>query len=275
LAAWAVRQLVKWHTVLHKAVDIGYIIYIERKPAVKITLEQLNQLNIAEFTEYKKNWWQAYTEANLKVEIKLGKRSKQVIIGYNLNVKELHRFYADLGDSWEINQSKIFATISSLDEIKPLIVEAEQIMLAGDYSLKGNRKTLKTDDQGYFEKTATALKAIIDSEAYDFLTRHTFDQHDKLFDRGRSQAMAANPLAPEWREHLVPCTMILEETVKMVQAGCTVPQLAQMLAENLAIVIITADEAKRLDAVYQTTMPAGWQFGDSVFARLDAMSIAY
>jgi hypothetical protein len=61
----------------------------------------------------------------------------------------------------------------------------------------------------------------------------------------------------------------------MVQSGCSSTEVAQMLKENLAIVVITQAEAKRVDAVYKTTMPAGWQWGDSVFARLDAVGVAY
>ena len=104
---------------------------------------------------------------------------------------------------------------------------------------------------------------------------NAFDDHDDIITIGKDKAVLANPEAPQWREHVVPCTLIKEEAIRMAQTGASIPQIAQMLKENLAIIIITAEEAKALDAVYQTTMPAGWNFGDNIFARLDAMNIEY
>ncbi len=161
------------------------------------------------------------------------------------------------------------------DELESIASQINDLILEQNLQQQRGSATLKTSDDAYFEKTAAALKAVIDAEAFDFLTRHTFDQHDELITIRKSQAVLNDPTAPTWREHIVPCTLLLAETVRMVQAGCTIPQLAQMLKQNLAIVIITAEEAKRLDSVYQTTMPANWNFGDNVFARLDAMNIAY
>lgn len=228
-----------------------------------------------DFKEDAKNWFFGYTNSGLLVEVKLtSKKTKQVIVGYNLAGKEQLRFCSDLSDRW-VFKSKILTNLNNLEEIPSLVQEATRVFEANNYGFKGERKNFKTSDEGYFEKTAIALKAIIDAEAFDFLTRNTFDQHDQLITIGQSKAVEANPNVPTWREHVVPCTMILQEAVQMVQNGCTVPELAQMLKENLAIVTITAEEAKKLDAVYQTTMPAGWEFGDSVFARLDAIGIAY
>jgi hypothetical protein len=48
-----------------------------------------------------------------------------------------------------------------------------------------------------------------------------------------------------------------------------------MIKTNLAIVLITNEEATKLDYELdmQTNMPEGWNFGDSVFARLNFAQI--
>jgi hypothetical protein len=141
-----------------------------------------------------------------------------------------------------------------------------------------NRRTkTKTDDAEYFQKTAQVIELAVKLEHWDILERGGlgFDAHDGLITIGKSAAVLADPTAPTWREHLVPCVMLKDRAVEMFQEGATVPQVAQMLKANLAILIITQDEAKLVDSKYQTTMPEGWNWGDSVFARLDKMGVAY
>lgn len=211
----------------------------------------------------------------VKFELKDMRKGPTLIVAYHPGKPELAQVVKDAFPGYGPNAHGAYYVLDTMEQLVQLAEEVHTFILSEGLVCETGRKTLKTDDQGYFEKTATALKAIVDAEAYDFLTRHTFDQHDELITVGKSRAVLADSTAPTWREHIVPCTVILDEAVRMVQANCTVPQLAQMLKENLAIVVITADEAKHLDSVYQTTMPAGWQFGDNVFARLDAMNIAY
>ena len=125
----------------------------------------------------------------------------------------------------------------------------------------------KTADEGYFEITAKTIEFAVKIGNYD--------SHDALITVGCSKSVEANPAAPRWREHIVPCVMITECAVEMIENGASYVEVAQMLKENLAIVVITQEEAKELDSKYKVTMPAGWQFGDSVFARLDTVGIAY
>lgn len=136
----------------------------------------------------------------------------------------------------------------------------------------------KTADEGYFEITAKTIEFAVKVGNWDYLKSREalgYDSHDALITRGYSKAAEANPSAPRWREHIVPCVMITERAIEMFNNGATYVEVAQMIAANLAIVVITQAEAKLVDAKYQTTMPTGWQFGDSVFARLDAVGIAY
>jgi hypothetical protein len=136
----------------------------------------------------------------------------------------------------------------------------------------------KTADEGYFEVTAKTIEFAVKVGNWDYLKSREalgYDSHDSLITLGYSKAAEANPVAPRWREHVVPCVLITERAVQMVESGASYVEVAQMLKENLAVVVITQEEAKILDSKYKVVMPAGWEFGDSVFARLDSVGIAY
>ena len=160
-------------------------------------------------------------------------------------------------------------------EIKQYIADHD---LVGEWEQSRSRKT---DDAGYFEKTATILEMAVKLEHWDFIDRGScgFDAHDELITIGRSKAWeaakAANPDYVGYREHIVPCVMIREEFIRMVGEGAAIVELAQMLKSNLAIVMITNEEAAHIDGTYKTTMPEGWNFGDPITARLDVMGVAY
>lgn len=167
-----------------------------------------------------------------------------------------------------------FDTAAQLEEIvtltKTLIEEAELTQQRGS-------QTRRTDDDTFFLTTAKAIKSLVELEAWDFLSGRlsAFDDHDNLIRKGESKAVQNDRNAPTWREHVVPCTLIKEEAIRMAQAGDSVEDIANMLEANLAIVIITPAEARILDAVYQTTMPTGWNFGDDIYARLTAFGIEF
>jgi len=171
----------------------------------------------------------------------------------------------------------VWFTCGSPDELLEVATEIKDFLLSEGLSRQGRRTKRQTSDDGYFEGAAEIIKTAVKTGFWHILDRNSlgFDAHDSLITVGKSTEMLANPDAPQWREHIVPCTMIIEEAVSLFEAGQTIPVVAQMLKINLAIVVITAEEAKRLDAVYQTTMPEGWNFGDDIFARLDAMGINY
>jgi len=163
------------------------------------------------------------------------------------------------------------------DELLVVATEVKNFILAEGLTRQGRRTKRQTTDEGYFEGVATVIKAAADTGFWHVLDRGAlgFDAHDGLITLGKSAAVLANPTAPQWREHIVPCTMIIERAVELFEDGATIPTVAQMVKENLAIVVLTAEEAKKVDAVYKTTMPEGWNWGDSVFARLDAFNIKY
>ena len=163
------------------------------------------------------------------------------------------------------------------DELLAVATEVKNFILTEGLTRQGRNRKRQTTDEGYFEGVATIIKAAVDAGFWHVLDRGAlgFDAHDGLITLGKSAAVLADPAAAQWREHLVPCTMIIERAVELFEEGATIPTVAQMVKENLAIVVITAAEAKKVDALYQTTMPEGWNWGDSVFARLDALNIKY
>ena len=61
----------------------------------------------------------------------------------------------------------------------------------------------------------------------------------------------------------------------MVLDQCPIFEITQMIISNLAIVLIHEDEAQHLDVTLglRTTMPDGWKFGDSIYARFVAGDI--
>lgn len=161
--------------------------------------------------------------------------------------------------------------------ILEIATRVKDFIIAEGLTREGRRVKEKTADEGYFEKTAQIIELAVKLEHWDILERGGlgFDAHDSLITLGKSKAVLDNPEAPVWREHLVPCCMIKDRAVEMFQNGASSVEVAQMLKENLAIVIITQEEQKKVDSLYQTTMPNGWSWGDSIFARLDAFHIAY
>jgi len=81
-----------------------------------------------------------------------------------------------------------------------------------------------------------------------------------------------------YREHIVPCVLIRDQSIKMYQAGELVEAVAKMIERHLAIVLISEEEKNRMDKQrgWKTTMPEGWEFGSGdPFARLTSCGIEF
>lgn len=129
----------------------------------------------------------------------------------------------------------------------------------------------EVSERNIFEKIAKRFKYFIDNEDGFGLenTRALLegDSIDHLITIGESVNRTKENT---YREHIVPCIMIFNQAVTMTMEKSSITEVAQMIKNNLAIVLITNEEADRLDNELdmQTSMPEGWKFGDSVFARL-------
>jgi hypothetical protein len=134
----------------------------------------------------------------------------------------------------------------------------------------------EVSERNIFEKIAKRFKYFIDSEDGFGLenTRALLegDSIDHLITIGESVKRTKENT---YREHIVHCILIYNQAVTMTMEKRSVTEVAQMIKNNLAIVLITNEEAELLDNELdmQTSMPENWTFGDSVFARLDVAKI--
>ena len=126
--------------------------------------------------------------------------------------------------------------------------------------------------ENYYRSIARQIKINVEEKTLGLIDRTMFDKVDRLISENK-------PLSENsYREHVVPCKMIIDQAIRMFQEfNMTVGQVAKMIEDNLKIVHITNDQAKYLDQDLglRTTMPAGWKFGDNIYARLDVANIDY
>lgn len=178
------------------------------------------------------------------------------------------------------NANSVDFDCKSKDKFDEIFESVRKFLEKNTVLPKRNVTSNRTSDNGYFlKKVATVIHAM-DGGDLDVLCRAGmgFDSHDNLMTIGYSVAASSQVAISGdseglWREHLVPCCIVVEEARRMAEAGASAPAIAQMLKTNLAIMIITKEEQVTLDSRYKTTMPDGWKFGDSVFARLDAEGV--
>jgi len=134
----------------------------------------------------------------------------------------------------------------------------------------------EVSERNIFEKIAKRFKYFIDNEDGFGLenTRALLegDSIDHLITIGESVKRTKENT---YREHIVPCILIYNQAVTMTMEKRSVTEVAQMIKNNLAIVLITNEEAELLDNELdmQTNMPENWKFGDDVFARLTTAQI--
>lgn len=134
----------------------------------------------------------------------------------------------------------------------------------------------EVSERNIFEKIAKRFRFLIDNEdGFGLENARSLlesDSIDHLITIGESVNRTKENT---YREHIVPCILIYNQAVTMTVEKRPVTEVAQMIKNNLAIVLITNEEADKLDNELdmQTSMPEGWQFGDDVFARLKVAGI--
>jgi len=134
----------------------------------------------------------------------------------------------------------------------------------------------EVSERNIFEKIAKRFKYFIDSEdGFGLENARSLiesDSVDHLITIGESVNRTKENT---YREHIVPCILIYNQAVTMTMEKRPVTEVAQMIKNNLAIVLITNEEADKLDNELdmQTSMPEGWKFGDDIFARLKVAGI--
>jgi len=135
----------------------------------------------------------------------------------------------------------------------------------------------EVSERNVFEKIAKRFKNLIDNEdGFGLENARSLlesDSIDHLITIGESVNRTKENT---YREHIIPCIMIYNQAVTMTMEKRPVTEIAQMIKNNLAIVLITKEEADKLDNELdmQTSMPEGWRFGDDIFARLNVAGIS-
>lgn len=100
------------------------------------------------------------------------------------------------------------------------------------------------------------------------------DNVDKLITKYVSTNRTATN---SWREHAVPCVMIMNRVNAMIKEGVSDEEIASFIEKHMVVVLISNEEQQKLDVELgmQTAMPEGWKWGDDIFARLHAAGIEF
>ena len=134
----------------------------------------------------------------------------------------------------------------------------------------------EVSERNIFEKIAKRFRYFIENEdGFGLENARALlegDSIDHLITIGESTGRTKEN---SYREHIVPCIMIFNQAVTMTMEHRSITEVAQMIKQHLAIVLITNQEADRLDNELdmQTSMPENWKFGDDIFARLNLAGI--
>ena len=122
---------------------------------------------------------------------------------------------------------------------------------------KRYRHALDNEDQGMLDLARDLLEG---------------DSIDHIITLGSSTLQTADET---YREHVVPCVCIHNRIIELLQAQTSLTETANFVKTHLAIVLVHPKEAERMDVTLglRTCMPSGWQWGDSIFARLTQAAI--
>lgn len=227
------------------------------------------------------------TRNSVKMEIKYIKKQATYLIGYGLRPDMLTILNEDIRERFDIQEERAKCTLVELTgtteaEILSafwnLVATVEDIagIVARQRGTARKVFTREVAEQNIFEKIAKRYRFAIDNEdqgmldlARDLLEG---DSINHLITIGESVNRTADNT---YREHIVPCVMLHNHVIDLTLDNTPYTEVAQVIKQNLAIVLVTPQEASVMDSDLglKTTMPEGWQFGDSIFARLDAAGI--
>lgn len=156
------------------------------------------------------------------------------------------------------------------------VVENLAEIVAKQHGIGRKLFTKAVSDANKFEKIAKRYKYAIDNEDQELLDLARNLLSSDSMDRTIIAGYSTKGSADSYREHLVPCIMIHNKAIAMLHdEGKSIADVAKMIEENLIIVRISNEEQELLDSTLKlrTTMPEGWEFGDSPYARLNKANI--
>lgn len=209
---------------------------------------------------------------SVKSEVK----ARAMTFGWNLSAEETEKLRDSLASRYTLTKNQPTGVVNLeyfSDNILLDFIEVCQYISTLEVVAPQRGRTYNTiNEQGLFSNIASVMKTMSDTGMTGMMSRCVFDSVDHI--------ISLNPplAADSYREHIVPCSMIIEEAFRMFdEDDASIIEVATMIQQNLFIVHITKAQADFIDHTlgYKTTMPDGWTFGDNVFARLDAADINY
>lgn len=230
------------------------------------------------------NIYAMWTRKNIKVEIKATKKENIYVAGFGLNKENLSVLKEEL-----IQRGMTITKENS----SHLCLKMEDDILGGFFTLvaviedidgiaqrkAGARRLIEAKTDTVFIGVAELIQLAIKHGRPEWLGRGngTFDAVDSLITAGYSvkgRAQEANG-KNAYREHIVPCTLIEREAIRMYNEGASAEEVAAMIKANLFIIRISDEEANTLDNILslRTVMPEGWKFGDDVYSRITFANI--
>lgn len=230
------------------------------------------------------NIYALWTRNNVKVEVKALKKENIYVAGFGLNKEKLSLLKEEF-----IQQGMVITK----ENASHFCLKIEQDIIKGLFTLvniiedidgieqrkAGARRLIESKPEQAFIAVAELIQLAIKYGRPEWLGRGngTFDAIDKLITigysiKGRQQEITGKNA---YREHIVPCTLIEREAIRMFTENATIEQVADMIKANLFILKISDEEANTLDNILglRTVMPEGWQFGQDVYSRINVAKI--
>ena len=128
----------------------------------------------------------------------------------------------------------------------------------------------------HFSNCIERKKLGIPSGVHSRIFSHILHPEAEFVAVGRSQEVVNGAISHP--EHIVPCSTILWESLRLLEEGRSKEEVARLIAKHWKIVFISKDEAKFIDTKkglnLQYGMPEIWNFEtDDSFERLNLAGI--
>ena len=125
---------------------------------------------------------------------------------------------------------------------------------------------------GLFRDQVEAQLECVHTRIFNYVLHPEYDYVHCGFSR---EAILGAPTQPE---HVVPCSVLINESFRLIKEGnLSDSEIAMLLQKHWKIATISRIEAKRIDLELglKSRMPAGWRFEDGdTFVRLQQAEIA-
>ena len=230
------------------------------------------------------NIYHIKTRNGVKVEIKHNKKRDSYVAGQGLNSQKLAILTNELESHGmviiQVNAKHLLIELQNdiFDGFLTLvnyIEDIDDIIQRQAYARLGIE--FKADDT-YIFIAETLQNAIKRGQPWAVSRGYGgFDAIDSLATvgysvKGRQQELTGKNA---YREHIVPCDLMMREGIRMFNHGSTVEEVAMLFQNNNKILRISDEEANLLDNILglRTTMPVGWTFGQDIYARITASNI--